>query len=105
MTENIKDLQKWAKATITAKELELEAAMRFIIRNQPYDVFFDNNDLKNSLKGRQGMMYIQEEDGMPVLFVNWDECFPFDNQEELFNRIFEGDFSSNKVVKITGVKL
>jgi len=100
-----KDLQEWAKATIAAKVQELEAAMRFILRNQQYDGFFDADDDKNEGRGRQGRVYIEMDGETPVLYVNWDEVYAINEQEALFEELFEGDFSSNKVVRITGVKL
>ena len=104
MEQAIKDLQSWRKATEQAKVMELEAGMRFILRNQPFDGFYDADDDKNEGRGRQGMMWIQLDE-VPVLYVNWDEVEVFDDQQALFEKVFEGDFTSNKLVKITGVKL
>jgi hypothetical protein len=103
MEAAIKDLKEWRKAAEQAKVMELEAAMRFILRNQKVDAFYDDGDNKNEARGRQGMMFIQMED-VPTLYVNWDEVEVFDDQQGLFERIFEGEFSSNKLITITGVK-
>lgn len=99
-----KDLKSWAKATEQAKVMELEAVMRFILRNQSYDAFYDGDDDKNEGRGRQGMMWIQIDE-VPTLYVNWDEVNVFENQQELFEGMFDGEFSCNKLVRITGVKL
>ena len=104
MEDIITDLQEWAKATTQAKVQELEAGMRFILRNQKFDAFYDGDDDKNEDRGRQGMMFIQMEE-IPKLYVNWDEVNVFDNQQELFEKVFEGDFSGDKLITITGVKL
>lgn len=107
MIEAIADLKKWSEATREAKIRELEAALRFIIRNQKHEAFFDPCLTVHEI-GRKGSMRVVQninESEEPFLLVNWDECFGFDNQQELFEEIFEGDFSSDKVAKITGVKL
>jgi len=107
MKEAIENLKEWGKDTQKkiheAKVLELEAVIRFILNNQPYDAFYLHGAV--SLRGEQGMMWLSMDDGMPVLYVNWDECNPFDDQQELFEELFEGDFSGDKLVKITGIKI
>ena len=106
MEDAIKDIKEWAKATVQAKVQELEAGMRFILRNQKVDAFYDGDDDNNEDRGQQGMMFIQmDEVQLPVLYVNWDEVNVFDDQQELFKKVFDGDFSSDKLIKITGVKL
>lgn len=107
LEENKADLKQWGEAARKAKVMELEAAMRFILRNQPYPAFFDVNESQNKDRGFQGRMFIDlgNEEEAPILFVNWDETSPFDNQQELFEEIFVGDFSSDKTIQITGVKL
>lgn len=111
MEQAKKDLQEWAKATLEAKVMELEAAKRFILRNQPADDFWDFDTPENCQSEReQGAMSVHAEtwDGkpdFPKLFVNWDEVNVFENQKELFEEIFEGDFSSDKMITITGVKM
>ncbi len=104
MEDAIKDIKEWAKATVQAKVQELEAGMRFILRNQKVDAFYDGDDDKNEDRGRQGMMFIQMDE-VPKLYVNWDEVNVFDDQQELFEKVFEGEFSCNKLITITGVKL
>ena len=103
METEIQDLKEWKKATEQAKVMELEAVKRFILRNQKYDGFYDGDDDKNEARGRQGQMFIQMED-VPTLYVNWDEVDVFDDQEEFFENVFEGSFSSNKLITITGIK-
>jgi len=103
METAIQDLKEWKRATEQAKVMELEAVKRFILRNQKYDGFYDGDDDKNEARGRQGMMFIQMED-VPTLHVNWDEIYSFDEQEEFFESLFEGSFSSNKRITITGIK-
>jgi hypothetical protein len=105
MEQATKDLQEWAKATMQAKVQELEAGMRFILRNQKANAFYDGDDDKNENRGRQGMMFIQIDDNVPTLYVNWDEVNVFDDQKELFEKVFEGNFTSDKLITITGVKL
>ncbi len=105
MEQATKDLQEWAKATTQAKVMELEAGMRFILRNQKVDAFYDGDIAPNEGRGRQGMMWIQVDDNVPTLYVNWDEVNVFDDQQELFEKVFEGEFTSDKLIKITGVKL
>lgn len=106
MIEAKKDLQEWAKATAQAKVLELEAGMRFILRNQKFDAFYDgSDDDKNHDRGQQGIMFIQLDGAKPKLYVNWDEVNVFDDQQALFEDMFEGDFTSDKLITITGVKL
>jgi hypothetical protein len=102
---NLREQRKdFLKKQQEIKMLELEAVIRFILNNQPYEAFFLHGADNTPIDKRQGRMRLSLVDNMPVLYVNWDECYPFDNQEELFESIFEGDFSSNKEVKITGIK-
>ena len=84
------------------KMLELDAVIRFILTNQPYDAFYLHGSV--NLRGEQGKMWLSMENDIPVLFINIDECYPFENQEELFESLFEGDFSKEKLIKITGIK-
>jgi hypothetical protein len=103
----IEELKTWTVATHQAKVMELEACMRFILRTQPFCGFFDGNEKENEDKGFQGRMFIDQGNGSepPTLFVNWDEVNVFENQQEFFESVFIGDFSSDKTVKITGVRL
>jgi len=107
MEQQKTDLKQWAIATRQAKIMELEAALRFILRNQKFDVFFDANDGETKARGFQGRMFVDGggDNDEAVLFVNWDEVNAFDDQQALFEGMFEGDFSSDKTAKITGVKL
>jgi hypothetical protein len=106
METAINNLREWGKDTLKkmqeVKMLELEAVIRFILNNQPCDAFYLHGSV--NLRGEQGMMWLSLENEMPVLFVNVDECRPFENQEELFESLFEGDFSREKLIKITGIK-
>lgn len=103
MKQAKKDLQQLAKAVFNAKLIELEAAMRFILRNQKFDAFYDSS--VETRDNQQGKMAVIGTKDQPTLFINWDEVNVFDNQKQMFEDIFEGDFSSDKVIKITGVKL
>lgn len=100
------ELKSWGENTRQAKVLELEAGMRFILRNQKFDAFFDAEAEENKGRGTQGSMCIHDDfEERPALFVDWDEVNAFDDQTELFKEIFEGDFSSDKLIRITGVRL
>jgi len=113
MEQHKQEIKEWAKATVQAKIQELEAIKRFILRNQKAEAFFDWDELAKTepLTDReQGGMGIElttwdNKPAQPVLFIDWDEVNVFDNQQELFEEMFDGDFSSDKMITITGVKL
>ena len=106
MEEAIKDLKEWGKISRQAKIAELEAVMRFILRNQLHDAFFDGEAEENKNRGKQGFMYVEADlYDEPCLSINCDEINVFENQKELFFSIFNISRYSDKAITITGVKL
>jgi hypothetical protein len=97
---NIQYLKKKAQSL---KAMELQTIIVFILTNQKYKAFWLFG--ADSRTSGQGMMRLTMEGDKPVLDVNWDECFPFDDQEQMFKDLFEYSYISDKRIVITGIKL
>ena len=97
---NIQYLKKKAQSL---KAMELHTIIVFILKNQEYEAFWLFG--ADSRTSGQGMMRLTMDGDKPTLDVNWDECFAFENQEQMFKDLFEYSYISDKRIVITGIKL